>query len=223
MKNKLDGYLNYEFHKEYSEILYDTSCSFHLDFMDKNSHLLMDVRKFPDIKIKLLHPQKISQLIPEKYFEHYTTNFLAFDKVAVYLFSDEECFIICQQNPEDRMTESVVHAQNDTEKYIRAYKDGLVKDAYKLAKDKEIPVIFSIIDGEAKLIFEEDVEKILEKYPEYLGNKEDWEIIAISTNPTLVSFIYIDTMEKRFWYDVLSEEFEAELFESWGWRNYYEE
>lgn len=218
--NKLDKYLGYEFHKEYSEILYNTT-EFHLDFMDKNNHLLMDTRDFPNIEIKLLHPQKVSQLIPEKYFEHYTTNYLAYEKVAIYLFSDEECFIICQQNPDDRISESMVHAQNDTERYIRAYKDGLVKDAYKLAKDKDIPVIFSIIDGDAKIIFEEDMEIILEKYHEYLGSKEDWEMIAISTNPTLVSFLYIDTKEKRFWYDVLSEEFESELFESWGW-NYYE-
>lgn len=219
--NKLDQFLNYEFHKEYCDLIYNTM-EFHLDFLDKNNHLLIDTRNFPNIEIKVLHPQKISRLIPEKYFEDYIANTLAYEKITVYLFSDTECFIICQQNPNERISENVSHAQNDTEKYIRAYKDGLVKEAYKLAKEREIPVIFSIINGEAKLINEEDVEKLLEKYPEYLGSKEDWEIVAIATNPTLVSFIYIDTSEKRFWYDVLSEEFEYELFQSWGW-NYYDE
>lgn len=219
--NKLENYLTYEFHKEYSELLYNT-CEFHLDFLDSNNHLLLDVRKFPNIKLKILHPKKMAELIPEKYFEDYISNTLAYDKLTVYLFSDTECFIICQPNIEDKIQENVVHAQNDTEKYIKAYQDGLVKEAYKLAKDREIPVIFSVINGEAKLITKEEVKKIIETYPDYFGNYEDWHIIAVDTNPTLVSFLYMDTSEKRFWYDVLSEEFESTLFENWGW-NYYDE
>jgi hypothetical protein len=222
MKNKLDTFLNIEFHKEYCDLLYNTM-EFHLDFMGKNSHLLMDVRNFPNMKIEVLHPQKLSRYIPEKYFENYIENSLAFEKVSVYLFSDEECFIICQQNPEDRVMENIAHAQKETENYLKAYENGLVKEAYLLARDREIPVIFSIIDGEAKLISEDDIKRILEKYGEYLGDYEDWHIIAIDTNPSLVSFIYIDTTEKKFWYDVLSDEYEAQLFEKWGITNYYDD
>lgn len=224
MTSKLDQYLSLEFHKEYSQLLYESS-RFHFDFMDSNNHLVIDVRDFPNISYQVLSPSEAIKLkkIPDQYFTDYITHTLAYSLVVVYLYEDNECFIMCQKTNEDNILENVMKAQTETETYLRAYENGLVKEAYEKAKNTGEPVIFSIINGEAKLFSKADAIDIITKYRDQFGEVDDWLIICVDANPSLVSFIYINEEENQFWYDTLSEQYEDHLFDKWDMEPYWDE
>lgn len=225
MDNSLDNFLRGEFFGSFSSKLFGLG-EFFEPFLDSNNHLFIDARKFPNMNVVLMHPSEVSQIIPKESFKHYASCSTTYEEgLVIFLSSECDVLFYCIESKTDEKLERIYESQEDSKFYLKAYENGLLKEAYSQAKGSEQPIIFCIKDGVASLLTLELAEKEINDY--LLGHPEkeasdtiaDWILLANDPeiNPYLVSILYIDQKSNNFWYDVLSIDYEMELFDKWGW------
>jgi hypothetical protein len=203
--NELNDYLSKEFHIDFADILFNAH-TLTMDFVSRSQHLLIDARNYPQtLETKLLHPQEIMSYIPPGAFYEYANLAIEHIKLMVYLYPNGILFYYRDGRDDDKFGDT----QEEVHKYINAYKHGLIKEAFtKIEKNKEY-VVFTIIDGVAKLVNHKEAINLLERYDPVLV--EEFITICVEENNNYLSFLYINTQEDTIWYDILQEDYFNEL------------
>jgi len=217
MSPPVNDLLLFDFHEKISSQIYSLKELF-IPFLGPEDHLLINATKFPNMEIKVLHPKEIIKTLSKELTYEYISYCIAYKSVVVYVYSEEDCLFFCQENEEDKLITNINKAQEETSFYLKAYENGLLKEAYTKAKNTLKPVIFTILNGDAKLLDLEQAKEIINNYKEFFPEIEEWEFLATDEelNPSLVSFLYIDSNTNIYWYDILSEEYENWLQEKWN-------
>lgn len=205
------------FHVDFFDKLHELN-EFYSGLLNKESHLLIDARDFPNLNVKVLHPKDLLAYVPKNHIYEYMTYSIAYESIALYLYNDDNCFLYCQENSEEDSLQKINHAQDETNAYLRAYENGLLKEIYLQAKNSDKFLVFGVLNGEAKILSVEEAEKLINDYSDYFPDIEEWKILNTEEeiNPSKVSFLYIDTEKEIYWFDILSEEYEEFLFKKWG-------
>lgn len=192
--------MKFQFDENYLLTLID-ACTYKLEYMNKDNHLLIDAREFPKVVMDIKHPKEICPLLPKEYFYDYCDVINKYDTVIVFIH--ESLTLICPLRDFEGENEEIMSIM---EKYVRAYSKGLLKEAWEKSKKQEKPVIFAVLNGEASIIEEEDVKALFDIHP-IMGSFEEWYRICVEKNPNNLSFLYIDQSKDLYWYDFLSEEY----------------
>lgn len=192
--------MKFAFDENYLLTLFD-ACSYTIDYLDKDNHLLIDAREFPRVVMEIKHPKDICPLIPSDYFTDYCDVIGKYD--TVFVFIHESLTMIAPLKDFEGESEEIMSLMD---KYVRAYSNGLLKEAWRKSEEQDEHVVFAVLDGEASIIGIEDVKALMDIHP-LLGTIEEWAEICIESNPINISFLYIDQRKDSFWYDILSEEY----------------
>lgn len=211
MPLSLDTILKNQFHEEFSKILFETS-SLHLDMCGEDEQIFIDVSEFPKVVIDILSIKEVSEMIDGRLFQDYIQVSAAKTNLMVYYISPTNYLLYDykESNYEFDLSEE---AEAETSKYIKAYANGLIKEAYELSKDDKMPVIFLVHNGEAKIVREDEALLLLS---DRIGFDVDaWIEVCIENSPSLVSFLYIDDKKNKVWFNVLNKDYEELLEQFW--------
>lgn len=207
MDDRFSNFLSASFHESNFNI-YSTALELHFDLLKDDEIILVNANEFPNIYIQILTIKEASIYINEDAFFEFMSLAVACSKLLVYVGQGIRPMYYC---PDAVKAAGNFHKSMETvTPYIKAYEGGLLKSAYLRAKDDEVHVVFSIINSEAKLISLDEAESIVEEY-------DDVDVWLDYVCSKAVSVLYINNDEDLFWYEVLHEDYEAELFKKWGW------
>lgn len=212
MSNKLNNWLNTEFHDNYSRILFKT-LDVHKDFMSEVAHCYIDAKNFPNLNISIKHPKEIVELLPKEFFDTYIKTTLSSPLVYVYHYDGGVLIGSGADKVDIKKGEKI---NEILEKYIKAYENGLLKDAYTKAFESGKHQIFAVINGDAKVFDVDDLGQVFESY-NVLGSVEEWAMECFwEEGGPLVSYIMVDQAEELFWYGLMEYEYELNLLKKWG-------
>lgn len=200
--------MNFKFDDQFLISVFNT-CTQYENLLDKDNHLFVDLRKFPQMIIDVKHPCSICKEIPEDQFYYYNGILNKADKVLVLL---HDTFIMISSLDDGDDNEDIRFIMD---KYVKAYINGLLKVAWNEAKDSNSPVVFAVVDGEVTIIYDKDIQAFFD-VEGLEGAYDEWYDLCVENNPCLLSFFYTDSSNGCFWYDIVKEDFQNYLEDYYG-------
>lgn len=213
---RLSEYYSGAFHKEFCLAAFETGKLLTNFSKSENEAVFIDAKNFPQVSFEIISLKQVVERISEKDFQVFleSQNDKKDQKIIYYLYEEGLFFRYINSSYFEEYDFDGDESPRTLTNFVLAYKGGLVREIYSHTDSSGDLGVFAVIDNEVKIFKGEEIFNFFETDGEGFIDFEHWSSICIENTDSLVSYLFIDTTNRKLWYGTLDEDFESRLRES---------